>query len=85
MYYFVSFINDLSIRVCTYVIKEKSEVLDVFLKWKNMIETQIGKKIKRLISDNDGVYKSDIFLKICQDEGIVRTLQSKTLYNKLVL
>ncbi|CAL8139429.1 unnamed protein product [Prunus armeniaca] len=37
-----------------------------------MIETQSGRKIKTLISDNGGEYKSDSFLKVCQDEGIVR-------------
>ncbi|KAM1696422.1 hypothetical protein ACFXTN_027951 [Malus domestica] len=37
-----------------------------------MIETQSGRKIKTLISDNGGEYKSDPFLKVCQDEGIVR-------------
>ena len=37
-----------------------------------MIETQTGRKIKRLRSDNGGEYKSDPFQKICQDAGIVR-------------
>ncbi|CAL8994262.1 unnamed protein product, partial [Prunus brigantina] len=37
-----------------------------------MIETQSGRKIKTLGSDNGGEYKSDPFLKVCQDEGIVR-------------
>ncbi|CAL9015461.1 unnamed protein product, partial [Prunus brigantina] len=37
-----------------------------------MIETQSGRKIKTLRSDNGGEYKSDPFLKVCQDEGIVR-------------
>ena len=32
-----------------------------------MIET----KIKKLRSDNDGEYKNDPFLKVCQDKGIV--------------
>ncbi|BBG98496.1 hypothetical protein Prudu_007914 [Prunus dulcis] len=52
--------------------KRKDEVLKIFLKWKKMIETQSGRKIKTLRSDNGGEYKSDPFLKVCQDEGIVR-------------
>ena len=52
--------------------KHKDEVLDIFLTWKKMIETQTGRKLKRLRSDNGGEYKSDPFLKICQNEGIVR-------------
>ena len=52
--------------------KHKDEVLDIFLTWKKMIETQTGRKLKRLRSDNGGEYKSDPFLKVCQNEGIVR-------------
>ena len=37
-----------------------------------MIETQTSKKIKKLKSNNKGEYKNDSFLKVCQDEGIVR-------------
>ncbi|KAH9698403.1 hypothetical protein KPL71_024000 [Citrus sinensis] len=37
-----------------------------------MVETQTGRKVKRLRLDNGGEYKNDQFLQICQDEGIVR-------------
>ena len=57
--------------------RHKDEVLDVFLKWKKLIETQIGRKIKQLRSNNGGEYKSDPFLKVCQDEGIVCHLTIK--------
>ena len=50
--------------------RHKDEVLAVFLKWKKLIETQTGRKIKRLRFDNGGEYKFDPFLKVCQDEGI---------------
>ena len=52
--------------------KSKNEVLDIFLKWKKIVETQTGRKVKRFRSDNGGEYKNDIFLQIYQDEGIVR-------------
>lgn len=39
-----------------------------------MIETQTGKKIKRLRSDNGGEYTSNPFHEVCQNEGIVRHL-----------
>ncbi|KAM5552956.1 hypothetical protein ABKV19_025277 [Rosa sericea] len=71
-HYYVSFVDDFSRRVWVYTMKHKDEVLDIFVKWKKMIETQTGRKIKRLRSDNGGEYKSDPFLKLCQDEGIVR-------------
>ena len=34
--------------------KNKNEVLGTFLKWKKMVETQTGRKVKRLHSDNGG-------------------------------
>ena len=72
MHYFVTFIDDFSRRVWVYPMKHKDEVLNVFFKWKKMIKIQTGRKIKRLRSDNGGEYKSDPFLQVCQDEGIVR-------------
>ncbi|KAG9455031.1 hypothetical protein H6P81_007935 [Aristolochia fimbriata] len=47
-------------------------VLGVFLKWKAHVENQTGRKIKVLRIDNGGEYKSDPFLKVYQDCGIVR-------------
>ena len=52
--------------------RRKSEVLDTFLRWKQKVEHQTGRKIKVLRSDNGGEYTSDPFLEICQKEGIVR-------------
>ena len=72
MQYFVKFVDDFFRKVWVYTMKHKDEVLNVFLKWKKMIETQTGRKIRRLRSDNGGEYKSDSFLQVCQDEGIVR-------------
>jgi len=36
------------------------------------MEKRTGKKVMVLRSDNRGEYKSDPFLKLCRDEGIVR-------------
>ena len=55
-----------------YSMKHKDEVLEVFLTWKKMIEVQTGKKIKVLRLDNGGEYKSDLFLKVCKKERIMR-------------
>ena len=52
--------------------KNKNEVLGIFLKWKKMVETQTSRNVKRLCLENGGKYKNDNFLQICQDEGIVR-------------
>ena len=44
--------------------KHKGEVLELF------VERSTGRKINR--SDNEGEYRSDLFLKLCRDEGIER-------------
>jgi len=51
--------------------KHKEEVLELFVEWKKNLEST-GRKIKVLQSDNGGEYKSDPFLKLCRDKGIVR-------------
>ena len=55
-----------------FTMKNKNDVLGIFLKWKAQVESQTGRKIKVLQTDNGGEYKSDSFLKVCQDCGIVR-------------
>ncbi|PSS08126.1 Endonuclease [Actinidia chinensis var. chinensis] len=70
--YFVTFVDDFSRRVWVYTMRHKDEVLEIFLKWKKMIETQTGRKIKKLRSDNGGEYRSDPFFDVCSKEGIVR-------------
>ena len=55
-HYFVPFVDDLSRRTWVYVLKTKSDVFNVFLKWKNIAEAQIGKKIKHLRTDNRGEF-----------------------------
>ena len=55
-----------------FTMKNKNDVLEIFLKWKAQVENQTGRKIKVLRTDNGGEYKSDPFLKVCQDCGIVR-------------
>ncbi|KAE8732040.1 F-box/kelch-repeat protein [Hibiscus syriacus] len=59
--------DDFSRRVWVYPMKSKDEVLQIFLKWKNMIENQTGRKIKRLRTDNGGEYKSDPFFDVCYE------------------
>ena len=70
-HYFVTFIDDFSKKVWVYTMKTKDEVPGVFLKWKNMIENETGRKIKLLISDNGGEYTSDPLSNVCNEHGIV--------------
>ncbi|KAH9656595.1 hypothetical protein KPL70_022738 [Citrus sinensis] len=71
-HYFVTFIDDFSRRVWVYTMRAKDEVLEIFMKWKKLVETQTSRKIKVLRSDNGGEYTSDPFLQVCQNEGIKR-------------
>ncbi|KAH9714714.1 Integrase catalytic domain-containing protein [Citrus sinensis] len=71
-HYFVIFVDDFSRRVWVYTMRAKDEVLEIFVKWKKLVETQTGRKIKVLRSDNGGEYTSDPFLQVWQNEGIKR-------------
>jgi len=63
--------------------KHKGEVLKLFVKWKKNMEKSTGRKINALRSDNRGEYKSDPFLKLYRDEGIVRHFTIRKHYNKM--
>ncbi|KAA3455411.1 Retrovirus-related Pol polyprotein from transposon TNT 1-94 [Gossypium australe] len=49
------------------------------------METQTGKRIKHIHTDNGGEYRSDQFVKICEDEGIIRhfTVKSTPQQNRV--
>ena len=64
-HYFVTFVDDFSRRVWVFTMKNKNDVLEIFLNWKNTVEAQTGRKIKHLRTDNGGEYLSDPFKKVC--------------------
>ena len=59
--YFVTFIDDFSCKVWVYPSRAKYEVLLVFQKFLTLVETQIGRKVKCLRSDNGGEYVTKTF------------------------
>ncbi|MCH85090.1 copia-type polyprotein, partial [Trifolium medium] len=69
--YFVSFVDDHSRKLWTYLIKKKNEVLDVFKKFKSMAEKQSDHKLKVLKTDGGGEYMYGEFTKFCEAEGII--------------
>ncbi|CAG4980328.1 unnamed protein product [Colias eurytheme] len=69
--YFVTFIDDFSRRVCIYPIKNKSEVFEKFVEYKNRVENELNKKIKILRSDNGTEYKNNIFETYLKKHGIL--------------
>lgn len=69
--YYVSFIDDYSKKIFVYIIKKKSAVFDCFVKFKNLMENQLDKKIKIIRSDNGGEYINDSFKVFCEKHGII--------------
>lgn len=53
-----------------YIIKVKSEVLEVFKRFKINVERESGKLVKILRTDGGGEYTSYASEKFCQDSGI---------------
>ncbi|KAE8690148.1 hypothetical protein F3Y22_tig00110925pilonHSYRG00035 [Hibiscus syriacus] len=68
--YYITFIDDSTRNVWVYFLKKKSEVFDIFRKWKAMVENETGLKVKRLRSDNGGEYKNRRFRYFCANNGI---------------
>ena len=52
--YFITFIDDYSRNCSVYFLKAKSEDLDTFKKFKDLVENEKGYKIKCLWTDHGG-------------------------------
>lgn len=76
--YFVFFLDDYSKFVRSYAIKQKSNVLECFKKFKNEVESLDGVVISELRSDNGGEYgaeyQSSEFSTFCNQHGITQTV-----------
>lgn len=68
--YFLTFTDDFSRKVFVYPIKNKSETLDKFKDFRNLVEKQTGKSIKILRSDNGTEYINQDFDKYMKASGI---------------
>uniref|UniRef100_A0A2N9I546 Integrase catalytic domain-containing protein n=1 Tax=Fagus sylvatica TaxID=28930 RepID=A0A2N9I546_FAGSY len=69
-WYYVTFIDDSSRKVWVYFLKNKSEVFEIFKKWRAMVETETDLKLKCLRSDNGGEYIDGGFKEFCAANGI---------------
>ena len=54
-----------------YLLRNKDEAMDAFIKYKYEVENQLSKKIKRLRSDKGGEYESKPFNTFCEELGII--------------
>ena len=72
--YFILFIDDFTRFCWIFFLKHKSEVAQVFVKFKTAVETETGYKLKSIRSDNGTEYTSAQFQAICNDAGIKHQL-----------
>ena len=68
--YFLTFIDDYSRRTLVYFLKLKSEVFNMFLAYKALVEKQSGHLIIKLRSDNGGEYVNNKFTTFCIEQRI---------------
>ena len=62
--YFVIFVNDFSRYTWIYLMKNRSEILTIYLDFAKMIQTQYSKAIKIFYSDNAREYRQTDFFTI---------------------
>ena len=70
--YFMLFIDDFTRMCWVFFLKEKLEAFQKFKAFKILVESEIGKKLKCLISDNGGESTSKEFNLFCENHGIKR-------------
>ncbi|PKU72470.1 Retrovirus-related Pol polyprotein from transposon TNT 1-94 [Dendrobium catenatum] len=63
--YFISIINDYSWHVWVYYLKSKDQAFMEFQEWKGLVENQVGRRIKKLRTDNSLEFCSKEFNKFC--------------------
>ena len=68
--YYITFIDDSSRKVWVYFLKNKFDVFETFKKWKAIVETETGLKVKCLRPDNGGEYIDGRFSEYCVAQGI---------------
>ena len=68
--YLLNFIDDFSRCTWVYLLKLKSELFNMFLAYKALIEKQSGHQIIKLRSDNRGEYVNNKFTTFCIEQGI---------------
>jgi hypothetical protein len=72
--YFITFTDDLTRKTWIYFMKEKSSALDLFKKFKVLVENESGCVIQCLRTDRGGEFTSNDFNMFCSDHGIKRQL-----------
>ena len=69
--YYVLFVDVYSKFTWLYLLKHKSDVLDVFKYFKATVENQLNSKIKILRTNNGGEFTFNAFKLFCSSHGII--------------
>ncbi|GJY42489.1 retrotransposon protein, putative, ty1-copia subclass [Tanacetum coccineum] len=72
--YFLSITDDYSRRVCVYILRFKHEAFGKFKEWKQLVENQTWRTVKKLRMDNGLVFCNREFEQLCIEGGIARHL-----------
>ncbi|GJR61822.1 retrovirus-related pol polyprotein from transposon TNT 1-94 [Tanacetum coccineum] len=72
--YFLSIVDDYSRRVWVYFLRFKHEAFGKFKEWKQLVENQTRRTVKKLRTDNGLEFCNREFEKLCIESGIARHL-----------
>nr|GEV97692.1 copia LTR rider [Tanacetum cinerariifolium] len=72
--YFLSIFDDYSRRVWVYMLGFKYEAFGKFKEWKQLVENQTGRTVKKLRTDNGLEFCNWEFEQLCNESGIARHL-----------
>nr|GEZ54370.1 retrovirus-related Pol polyprotein from transposon TNT 1-94 [Tanacetum cinerariifolium] len=72
--YFLSTVDDYSMRVWVYILRFKHEAFEKFKEWKQLIENQTGRTVKKLRTDNGLEFCNREFEQLCIESEIARHL-----------
>ena len=72
--YFITFIDDFTRYGYVYLISHKSQALDCFIKFMNLVENQSDKKIKALRTYQSREYLTNKLKRLCDENRIVHQL-----------
>ncbi|GKA32703.1 retrovirus-related pol polyprotein from transposon TNT 1-94 [Tanacetum coccineum] len=72
--YFLSIVDDYSRRVWVYILIFKHEASETFKEWKQLVENQTGRTVKKLRTDNGLEFCNREFEQPCIESGIARHL-----------
>ena len=70
--YYVVFIDDYTRYTWLYLLRRKSDFFECFLKFQNLVENQLERRIKIFQSDNEGEFQSITFQNHLSKCGILQ-------------